>query len=674
MDKKQEKISAINRDDIGYTTIPSYFISRQVLHAEEANKISGYEKEKQSYVQRIKQSLLSIDFLALLYSLVPIVEWLPRYSFKKSFMGDLTSGITVAVMHIPQGMAYAILAFVPPQIGLYMAFFPLFAYVIFGTSRHISMGTFAVISLMVGKVVQTHVNTDMIEVTAADNNSTSDNDSLLVGSSYTAMEVVAATSLMVAIYQLIMSLLRMGALSSLLSEPLVSGFTTASAIHVVASQIKDIFGIKLPHHKGAFKLVYIAIDVVNLIPSANIAALTISCIVILFMVASNEMLKPWLSKRCRIPAPTELIAVVAGTLASRYMSLDVNYGVRLVGAIPTGLPSPVVPHFSLLKLVALDSIAIAIVSYSIVMSMALIFAKKHSYEVRANQELIAMSVSNAVGSLYSCIPTACSLSRSLIQEQTGGNTQIASVIAAGLIAVVLLWIGPFFETLPRSVLAGIIVVALKGMLMQVKDLKRFYKEDRLEALTWICTFLSVVLIDIDIGLLVGIVMSIIALYLKGWKSYSCILGAIPGTGIYVDIEKHKTAQEIPSIKVFRHAGCINFASKASFKRKLYETIGVGARKTSKNHSVDSTNSFSDIRTVVIDLSCIPHIDYSACKLFKEINNEMDKIGVAFFLAAPSDRVFDTIMHADALGDGPFQTFPTVHDAVLFSQGKLDMMV
>uniref|UniRef100_A0A1B0GQJ9 Uncharacterized protein n=1 Tax=Phlebotomus papatasi TaxID=29031 RepID=A0A1B0GQJ9_PHLPP len=357
---------------------------------------------------------------------------------------------------------------------------------------------------------------------------------------------------------------------------------------------------------------------------------------------------PWLAKRCRIPAPTELIAVVGGTLVSRFLCLEENYEVKLVGPIPTGLPSPVLPSFDLLKLVAVDSVAIAIVSYSIVMSMALIFAKKHSYEVRANQELIAMSVSNAVGSLYACIPTACSLSRSLIQEQTGGNTQIASVIAAALIAVVLLWIGPFFETLPRCVLAGIIVVALKGMLMQVKDLKRFYKEDRLEALTWICTFLSVVLIDIDIGLLVGIIMSIIALYLKGWKSYSCILGAIPGTGIYVDIEKHKTAMEIPSIKIFRHAGCINFASKASFKRKLYETIGVQSRKSNKMTSENGTH-FQDIHTVVIDLSCIPHIDYSACKLFKEINNEMDKIGIAFYLAAPSDRVFDTIMHADALG-------------------------
>lgn len=270
----------------------------------------------------------------------------------------------------------------------------------------------------------------------------------------------------------------------------------------------------------------------------------VSGVMIFLMVVVNELVKPWMAKKCRFPIPVELIAVVGGTVLSYFLDLGPSYNVILVGHIPTGLPVPSVPPISLLRLVAVDAIAIAIVSYSIVMSMALIFAKKHGYEVQANQELLAMGMCNITASLFSCIPIACSLSRSLIQEQTGGKTQVASVVSASLILVVLLVIGPFFETLPRCVLAAVIVVALKGMFMQLKDLRRFYKEDRLEGLTWLCTFTSVVLIDIDIGLFCGIIMSIIALYLKGWKSYSSVLGVIHDTGIYVDVTTHKSVSGI----------------------------------------------------------------------------------------------------------------------------------
>lgn len=281
-------------------------------------------------------------------------------------------------------------------------------------------------------------------------------------------------------------------------------------------------------------------DIVAALPDSNSTALLVSGVMIVMMVVVNEFVKPWMSKKCRFPIPVELIAVVGGTALSYFLGLGPNHNVILVGEIPTGLPGLSVPPFALLRLVAVDAIAIAIVSYSIVMSMALIFAKKYGYSVRANQELLAMGISNIVGSLFSCIPIACSLSRSLIQEQTGGQTQVASIISAGLILVVLLWIGPFFESLPRCVLGAVIVVALKGMFLQFRDLKRFYKEDRLEGLTWLCTFLSVVCIDIDIGLFCGIVMSVLALYLKGWKSYSSVLGVIHDTGIYVDITTHKS--------------------------------------------------------------------------------------------------------------------------------------
>lgn len=374
-----------------------------------------------------------------------------------------------------------------------------------------------------------------------------------------------------------MSFFRLGTLTSLLSEPLVNGFTTAAAFHVIVSQSRDMLGISFPRHKGAFKIILSVKDIILNISSTNLAALVISIIIMIFMIIMNEIVKPRMSKKTKIPMPAELLAVVGGTIASYFLELGPKYDVRLVGDIPTGLPTPTFPPLELLSVVAVDSIGVTIVSYSIIMSMAFTFARKLQYEVRANQELLAMGLANIVGSFFTCIPLACSLSRSMIQQQTGGKTQIASVVSAMLILVLLLWIGPLFESLPRAVLGAIIVIALKGMVMQIKDLKRFSKEGIFEVAVWITTFLGVVIIDIDIGLLAGVLVSFFALYIKGYKSYSCMLGVVPNTDVYVDINTHKKALEVPNMKIFRYVGSLNFTSMSSFKKELMLKIGVDHR-------------------------------------------------------------------------------------------------
>lgn len=210
----------------------------------------------------MQKSVKKISLVSILNLIVPVTLWLPKYNYRKSLFGDVASGITVAVMHIPQGMAYGILASVPPQVGLYMAFFPVLSYFIFGTSRHISMGTFAVISLMITKTVQTHgvipgEGGSAMRLAMQSGNGTTGEVGEFV--EYSALQVVTAVSMMVGIYHLIMCVCRMGALSSLLSEPLVSGFTTAAAVHVLVSQIKDLLGVRIPRYKGAFKVIYVSI-------------------------------------------------------------------------------------------------------------------------------------------------------------------------------------------------------------------------------------------------------------------------------------------------------------------------------------------------------------------------------------------------------------------------------
>lgn len=322
-----------------------------------------------------------------------------------------------------------------------------------------------------------------------------------------------------------------------------------------------------------------------------------------------------------------------------------------------------------------DSVVIAIVTYSIVMSMGLIFAKKYGYEVNANQELFALGISNVVGSMFSCLPTSCSLSRSLIQAQTGGKTQMASVVSSAILLIVLLHIGPFFEHLPRCVLAGVIIVALKGMFMQAKQLKVFYQQGKMEAAIWVITFAGVVIIDIDIGLLLGVILSLVSLYLKACKSYSCILGQIEGSGIYVDLKHHKNANEVPTVKIFRFIGSINFASRSSFKKTLYKKLNLATqtvRRASLSNMGFESKKLHGIQTVVIDLSSIICIDSAGSKTLSEIQKEMQILGILFLVAGPSDLVYDALLHAQAMGDGPFNIFPSIHDAVVFSQGKADV--
>lgn len=204
---------------------------------------------------------------------------------------------------------------------------------------------------------------------------------------------------------------------------------------MLTSQLKDVLGIKFPRHKGAFKVLLTIADILKNIGSANSYTVYVAICCIIFMAVMNEIVKPYAAKRCKFPLPSELMAVVGFTLISYILNLGGDFGVKEVGEIPTGLPHPHAPPFELLKLVAVDSIAVTIVSYSVVMSMGMIFAQKEQYEVRPNQELLALGLSNIVGSFFSCIPLSCSLSRSVIQHQAGGKTQMASVFSAGIILI-----------------------------------------------------------------------------------------------------------------------------------------------------------------------------------------------------------------------------------------------
>ncbi|XP_059150453.1 prestin-like isoform X2 [Physella acuta] len=555
---------------------------------------------------------------------LPFLAIMRDYNFKTDLIADAIAGLTVGIMHIPQGMAYGQLSTLPPVFGLYVSFFPVILYFFFGSSKHVSIGTFAVVSLMVGSTVDKGMKARSLvpevynkTIDAGGGNMTyelSDNsEEILNVKLMLAMSVTFA----VGVLQILLGVFRLGFLTVYLSDPLISGFTTGAAIHVFTSQIKHIFGISTGRYSGAFKLVYTYYDIFKNLPDTNAVTFiaSIVCMILLWVVKEYINGNPKIKPKLKMPIPTELIVVALGTVISYFVKLEETYKVKTVGDIPVGIPAPNLNAFTCLSEVIADSIAIAIVSFAISVSMAKIFAKKHDYAVDSNQELLAYGTCNVVSSFFSSFVSTVSLSRSLVQENVGGRTQVTGLVSSALLLVVLLVIGPYFKTLPNCVLASIILVALKGMFMQFLELKTLWGISMIDFATWLITFCATVFLDVDLGLLVGVVFALLTVIMKSQRPYACLLGQVPGTDIYRDLSVYKTAEEVPNIKIFRFDCPIFFANSEFFKSTLYKhtvdpyvlkkmqkKINKKKKKDEKhllNITVDSVGS-ADIQTTEID--------------------------------------------------------------------------
>lgn len=610
-----------------------------------------------------KNQLPKFGPIHMLLSFFPILRWLPAYKWKKDFYHDVISGITVAIMHIPQGLAYSSLGAVPPIVGIYMAFFPVLIYILMGTSRHVSMGTFAVICMMTSKPVLEYSTSlesnDMLNKTSIVSNVTDYH--------LTPVQVATAVCLIVGLWQILFGLLHLGSLSVLMSEFLVSGFTTGAAVLVLTSQMKHIFGLKLPHHSGFLKTIFTYIDLATNIKSGNFLATTLTCIVVVILTIYGDILKPILNKKLPVPLPIELMAIIGGTLASVFWELPTKHNITAVGNIPTGFPMPRLPPLWLLPHLIIDGLVIALVAFSINISMASIFAKKSKYKVDANQELIASGCGNVFGSFFSCIPFTASLSRSLIQHSVGGRTQLASAVSCFLLVFVLLYIGPFFEPLPNCILSGIIMVALRGMLVQVKDFWRAWKQSKRDGLIWMITFLSVIILDIDKALIIGLVISVVSIVLVGQKPTVITLGHIPKTSIYLDIKCYDGAVAVPEKLILQIAGAMHFANREAIHQKILKRIKNIEKLEALLHK-DKDKAGSEIKFLILDLTTVFYIDPSSVKSLTAVYHEMQGREIQLCLVGCSGKIYQMMKKCEFFKSFPeSQLYPTVHDAVLLTQ-------
>uniref|UniRef100_A0A8C3Y8X7 Solute carrier family 26 member 6 n=1 Tax=Catharus ustulatus TaxID=91951 RepID=A0A8C3Y8X7_CATUS len=492
---------------------------------------------------------------SLLFRFLPFLRWLPRYPIKDWLLGDIVSGFSVGIMHLPQGLAYALLAGLPPVTGLYSSFYPVFLYFFFGTSRHNSVGPFAVISVMIGSLTESMLPSENFLESVNGTNATV-NEELRDAA---RVELVATITVLTGIFQVALGLLQFGFVVTYLSDPLVRGYTTASSVHVLVSQLKNVFGVSQSEHSGPLSLFVTVIDLCKKLPDTNVGTLVTAIIAMVAILIVKELNHKFAAK-LPMPIPIELITIIVSTGISYGVNLKDKFGISVVGNIPSGLKPPVAPKISYFGQVVGNAFAIAVVGYAICISLGKIFALKHGYKVDSNQELIALGLSNFLGGFFQCFAISCSMSRSLVQESTGGNSQVAGVISSLVILVTILKIGELFRDLPKAILAAIIIVNLKGMFKQFKDLSTLWKTNRVDLLVWIVTFVATLLLNLDIGLAVSVAFGLLTVIFRTQLPHYSILGRISDTDVYRDVKEYEMAQEVPGVKIFRSSSTLYFAN------------------------------------------------------------------------------------------------------------------
>uniref|UniRef100_A0AAY4CKA5 STAS domain-containing protein n=1 Tax=Denticeps clupeoides TaxID=299321 RepID=A0AAY4CKA5_9TELE len=507
---------------------------------------------------------------------VPVLSWLPRYSIREDGLGDLIAGISVGIMHLPQGMAYALLASVPPVYGLYTSFYPVLIYFIFGTSRHVSIGTFAVISMMIGSVTE-RLAPDAHFLVNGTNSSSGFYINEAARDTY-RVQVATASTLLTGAFQVVLGMMRFGFVGTYLSEPLVRGYTTGAAAHVVISQLKYLFGVSPQRHNGPLELIYTLVDVCALLPQTSVPTLVISVVSLAVLILVKEINSIY-SRKLPLPIPIELLVIIAATLTSYYIHLGDIHQVQVVGEIPSGLLPPAMPDRGLFSSLVGDAFAVAVVSYAISISLGKTFALKYGYKVDNNQELVALGLSNTVGGFFHCYSVTSSMSRSLVQESTGGKTQMAGAISAVIVLITVLKLGALFEELPKAVLSTIVFVNLKGMFKQCADLPLLWKTNRVDLLVWVVTFACTLLLNLDVGLAVSVTFSLLTVILRTQRPKYYVLGWLPGTELYVDAQ---TYAEILGITIFRCSSFLYHANAELYRQALEEKSGINVNKLLKH--------------------------------------------------------------------------------------------
>ena len=514
----------------------------------------------------------------------PILQWLPGY--KRSYLsGDIGAGLTVGIMLIPQGMAYAMIAGLPPVFGLYASLIPQIIYAIMGTSRQLAVGPVAMDSLLVASGLGALALTGIDE--------------------YVTMAIFLA--LFMGIIQLGLGLLRMGFMVNFLSKPVISGFTSAAAIIIGLSQLKHLLGTSI---ESSNQIHILLKNALSHIADTHIITLGIGVTAIV-LIKTIKKLSP------RIPAA--LMVVVLGVVGTYLFGLN-DFGVKIVGEVPSGLPSLQVPIIEYSRISELLPIALtlALVAFMEAISVAKAVEEKHTdYQVDSNQELIALGASNIIGSFFQSYPTSGGFSRTAVNDQAGAKTGISPIVSASVVGLTLLFLTPLFYYLPNAVLAAIIMVSVFG-LIDFNYPVELYKNRRDEFFLLMATFSITLIVGIKEGILLGVLISLLLLVYRTSRPHIATLGRIRNTEYFKNVARFPEDTETYSeFLIVRFDAQLYFGNKEFFKKELQKQLD---------------KKDTALKYIILNAEAINYIDSSAVHMLRQTINELKDKGIKLVIA------------------------------------------
>ncbi|SFG06994.1 SulP family inorganic anion transporter [Neptunomonas qingdaonensis] len=556
---------------------------------------------------------------------LPILEWAKIYD-RNMLSSDLIAALIVTIMLIPQSLAYALLAGLPAEVGLYASILPLIAYTVFGTSRTLAVGPVAVVSLMTAAAVGN------------------------IAQQGTDAYVLAAITLafISGVILILMGVFRLGLLANFLSHPVISGFISASAIIIAASQLKHIFGVEVSGHN----LLDILLGLSKQPEHINIPTLIIGISAITFLFCSRTYLKTILlrmgvkARLADIITKTGPVLVVIITILATWIGDLENQGVKVIGDIPQGLPSLALPQFDaeIWQQLFISALLISIVGFVESVSVAQTLAAKRRQRISPDQELIGLGASNIASSVSGGFPVTGGFSRSVVNFEAGAETPAAGAFTAAGIALVTLFLTPLIFFLPKATLAATIIVAVLS-LVDLAALKRTWIYSRKDFSAMLVTLIMTLLQGVEIGIIAGVGLSIFLHLYRTSTPHSALVGRVPGTEHFRNIDRHKVDTQ-KHMLTLRIDESLYFANARYLEDRIYALVSLNPA----------------VKHLILMCPAVNLIDASALESLEAINARLKDSGVTFHLSEVKGPVMDKLKRSHFLNDLTGQVFLSQYDA------------